>query len=124
MLLVNVVENDKISLSQVNAALIELIYGTTNSVHINKKPAYGIFTHVMDQLVRMSNEAKYHFPVTCIRLPHCIDAEHIRELALAKCGIVVVDEADQIDNIEGAADVLRSLESPYLKVVYVATVDD
>lgn len=122
MILVNATGSDTMRFNMIDAALQDLIYGTDDEhgVFINLSAGDSLaFSHITGRLHSMSIKAKYHFPVTVIRLPHCTSAEDVREVALKNGGIVVVDEAQHIDRIDGAAEALRALESPHIKIVYV-----
>lgn len=123
MILVDATGNSKTRFHTIDDALISLIYGSNTSVWINREAANGVFTYTVDKLEKISEGAKYHFPVTVLRLPHCDTAEDVRQIAIKNGGIVVVDEAQHIDRIPGAAEALKALESPYIKFVYVALVD-
>ena len=108
----------------IDQSLINLIYGSDTSVWINRSAGNGAFSYTVEKLMLLSERAKYHFPVTVVRLSHCNTVEDVRQAAIKNGGIVVIDEAQHIDRIPGAAEALRALESPYIKVVYVALVHE
>lgn len=122
MLLVDATGASDTRFHKIDAALMDLIYGSTEAVFINRSVGNGVFTYTEAKLKQASEAAKYHFPITTIRLANCDTAEEVKALALKNGGIVIVDEAQDIDRIEGTAEALRALESPYIKFVYVAVV--
>lgn len=124
MLLVDATGASDSRFHRIDAALMDLIYGSTEAVFINRSVGNGVFTYTEAKLKQASETAKYHFPVNDIRLSSLDngDVEVLKAMALRHGGIVIIDEAQDLDRIEGAAEALRALESPYIKFVYVALV--
>lgn len=122
MLLVDATGYQDSRFEAIDQALLALLYGDETSVFINRSVGNGVVTYTTARLEETSKEAKYPFPVTDIRLA-CLDSgKEAVQIELNNGGIVIVDEADQLDRFEGLAEALRALESPYIKFVYVALV--
>lgn len=124
MLLVDATSNNKSRFEAVEQALPDFLYGDETSLFINRKVGNGVMTYTEGRLREISDLAKYHFPVTTIRLGYWPEASEVVDIARQHGGIVIIDDAELLDSIEGLADALRALESPYIKFVYVALVHD
>ena len=126
MLLVDATGGHGDRFKRIDAALQDLLYGEDTAVMINRTVGNGVVTYTEGKLKLASEAAKFQFPVTRISLGaiphHC--AEFVKDAALKNGGIVILDEAEQLDRIEGAAEALRALESPYIKFVYISLVPE
>lgn len=124
MLLVDATGHDSSRLQRIDMAIQDLLCGDTTSVMVNRTIANGVTTYTEACLQGISEKSKYPFRVTRISLGYgrC-DTDTIISMALSNPGIIVIDEAERLDEFEGLADALRALESPYIKFVYIALVD-
>lgn len=111
---------------KIEAAIIDLIYGSAKSVQINRSVGNGVVTYTEARLQQVSEATGQNFPVTRIPLGHMANQNIAAVVAIAQSngGIVIIDEAEFLDTIPGMADALRALESPEIKFVHIATVPD
>lgn len=125
MLLVDATGYEASRLNRIDSAIKDLLYGDETSVMVNRTVANGVTTYTEASLKGISEQSKFAFNVTRISLGYGIcDTDTIIRMVLSNPGVIVIDEAERLDEFEGLADALRSLESPYLKFVYIALVKD
>ena len=124
MLLVDATGHDASRLQRIDNAIKDLLDGEATSVMVNRTIANGITTYTEACLKGISERSKFAFNVTRISLGYgrC-DTDTIIRMALSNPGVIVIDEAERLDEFEGLAEALRSLESPYIKFVYIALLD-
>ena len=125
MLLVDATGYEASRLLRIDNAIKDLLYGDETSVMVNRTIANGVTTYTEASLNGIAEKSKFPFNVTRISLGYgrC-DTDTIIRMVLSNPGVIVIDEAERLDEFEGLAEALRTLESPYVKFVYIALVKD
>jgi len=110
---------------RIDAGIEDLILDNHTAMVINKSIGNAAFNHTLDALRERRDQARHSFPVDRLCLGHLDDCmvEELRKASwLNQGGILVVDEAEQLDRLPQIAAMLRERESDYMKIIYIVTV--
>ena len=125
MLLVDARGSSQTRFDNIDEAMMALIYHDETALFINRTVGNGVTTYVENKLKLISEDSRDAFRVTRIGLGFAlVTVQGIVDIARARGGIIVIDEAEYLDRLPGLYDALSALESPYIKFVYVAQSND
>lgn len=125
MLLVDATGGKDQRFRNIDIALSGLLYGGETSISINRTVGNGVVSYTESKLKLISEQAQYPFPVTRISLGYRgnQDKDVVVNQVRQFTGVIVLDEAEYMDKIEGLEEALKTLESAYIKIVYVRLVE-
>lgn len=121
MILLNTTDDKVFNRVSIKTSLIDLIYGPLENqcLYILKHSSHDVTSMVYEAATTLRGIARHKYPVNVVNASLFRDSLEIKDYVNKRGGVIIFDEAECLEHIEGAVETLRGLESAYAKLVYV-----